>query len=100
VSDQEQDLDGSHCYEIDDEANARLVELQFRPLRDVVRYGTMVASVQRDYNQKLEEYLNDEFNLKLYNDMNSGSWGALFDPLEFFIVFHAQYDFITNANQE
>lgn len=88
--------------ELDDEDKARIVEIQYRSIEDVVRYGSCVRRIEHDEEQanrardtELNNYLNDEFNLKLYHDMTSSIWGGLCNPLEFFKILQAQYNFVS-----
>lgn len=48
----------------------------------------------QDQTAELESYLTEELNLKIYNDLTDGDDVGLFEPLEFFNLFYAQYESI------
>ncbi len=44
--------------------------------------------------EELEIYLEDEDNNTIYEELTKTNYSGLFDPLEFFRLFHSQIDFI------
>lgn len=50
--------------------------------------------------QEIESYLEDEFNIEIYEDLtNSEQWKGLFDPLEFLNLLYSEFEFFeTNVN--
>lgn len=88
----------AHDIESKEEIDARDYELKFRAAEDVARYGTMLKSVQDSYDDRLEAYLRDDFNWRIYCEYRSSAWGGLFDGLELFRILAELRAFVeTNA---
>jgi hypothetical protein len=49
-----------------------------------------------DNNEELESYLTNKTNLEIYDDLTEGEWAGMFEPLVFFKLLYAQFEFVKN----
>jgi hypothetical protein len=69
-----------------------------RAIKFPVQDASDLLTVQKAETEKeLDDYLDNEFNLEIYEDLTEGDWQETFEsPLAFFRLLYEQFEFVKN----